>query len=120
MSSLFPHECRGFFSGKHTRLVGVWGSYAFKSAGVLSDIIYSPGGHGLWTPTHDLQMVLWDPVRGGQVNSFPLSPPGQDQDNSVPTFGAVMQYLRSGRTGPQRLNPRRSPSVSWPHRAGWR
>ena len=89
MSTPIPHECRSFFAGKATRLVSVWGSYAFKNAAVLSDILYSPGGHGLWTPTHDLQVILWDPVRGGHVKSFPMNPPGQDQDSSVPTFGAA-------------------------------
>lgn len=89
MSTTFPHECRGFYTGKATRLFSVWGSYAFKNASVLSDILYSPGGHGLWTPTHDLQVILWDPVRGGHVKTFPMNPPGQDQDASVPTFGVA-------------------------------
>ncbi|MFO0757884.1 MAG: WD40 repeat domain-containing protein [Byssovorax sp.] len=89
MSNGFPHECRGFLAGKSTRLLAVWGSYAYKGRAVLSDVLYSPGGHGLWTPTHDLEVILWDPVRGSQLKTFPMNPPGQEQDTSVPTFGVA-------------------------------
>ena len=42
-----------------------------------------------WIRLQPQSWAHWDPVRGGHVKTFPMNPPGQDQDASVPTFGVA-------------------------------